>query len=209
MRSLDEIAAEINALTGVTDDSPRQLAWRIICNSQRDCSCCGKCGKAIAAGERVCRTRISRQGFFGGASHSLVALCQKCAEQDWHWKYRKLVLKPCEGCSREIWTEAQLRWSDDAGGYLAIPVTCCEDCSHKVRVAAARRRRTARRGTRECLICSETFEPTGADAKFCSVACKQRATDTALRMMRRCYATTGRENRRAKRRAHNVKPREV
>jgi hypothetical protein len=174
-KSLAEITAELKAIMGVTDDSPGARAWRNIRNSQRDCSCCGKCGKSLASDERVCRTRISRYGGFGGWQHSLVALCQECTEQDWHWKYRRMVCKPCEGCGRKVWSEARLRWSDETNGYLTIPVTCCEQCAEKVRLATARGRRRDRRGTHDCQLCGETFEPTRTDAKFCSVACKQKA----------------------------------
>jgi hypothetical protein len=197
-RSLDEIAAEINELMGVTDDSPAAREWSTICNSQRDCSCCGKCGKAVATGETICRTRISRQGFMGTVCHSLVALCQECAEQDWHWEYRKLALKPCAGCGRGVWSEVQLRWSSEADTYIAAPVTCCEQCTHKARLTAARRRRTEARGTRECPVCHETFEPTRSDAKTCSVACRMKAyrrrvtgSEVALRHHRSSRNATG------------------
>jgi hypothetical protein len=56
MSDLDEAAAKLKGLLGVTDDSPSAVAWRNY--SQRDCSCCGKCGKPLAPDERVCRTRL-------------------------------------------------------------------------------------------------------------------------------------------------------
>src|SRR5262249_7721198 len=46
---------------------------------------------------------------------------------------------------------------------------------NKVRLAHDRARRRDRRGTHDCQMCGETFEPTRTDAKFCSAACKQKA----------------------------------
>jgi hypothetical protein len=166
-RSLEEVKAELQALMGVTDDDPRMRPWRIMRNSQRDCSCCGQCGKTLAPDERVYRTRISLWSMFGSWSHNLAALCQGCGQNSWQWKYHKMRPKPCAGCGREVWSE--LRW------YLTAPVTCCEQCAHKVRLAAARNRRTEARGTRKCQQCGETFEPTRTDAKFCKNACRQNA----------------------------------
>src|SRR5262245_44506323 len=134
--TIDDVAAEIRTLMGVTDDDPRSQEWRNICNSQRDCSCCGKCGKPIAAGERVCRTVVTRRSPFGGIQNNLVALCQECTEQDWHWRYRHMRVKPCEGCGRGVWSEQRVR------NYAVLPVTCCEQCSHNVRLAVARKHRT-------------------------------------------------------------------
>jgi len=104
-----------------------------------------------------------------------MAFCQVCAEQDWHWKYRKLAQKSCAGCGRPVWSEVRLIWVDRLDGYEAAPVTCCEQCAHKVRLAAAHTKRRDTRGTHECQGCGETFEPTRMDAKFCSGACKQKA----------------------------------
>ena len=153
--SLDEITAEVKAIMGVTDDEPRMREWNTIRNSQKDCSCCGKCGKPLASDERVFRTRISRVGAWGSWQHNLVALCRECAEQDWHWKYRELTPKSCEGCGRDVWSELQLRWSDEADG--TQPVVCSERCAIKARNARHRLDRAKARGTRECLVCNETF----------------------------------------------------
>jgi hypothetical protein len=56
-------------------------------------------------------------------------------------------------------------------------VSCCERCERQVRVVKARERRHAARPARACENedCGKVFEPTRTDARFCSVACKQRA----------------------------------
>jgi hypothetical protein len=41
--------------------------------------------------------------------------------------------------------------------------------------------------TRPCVGCGKTFEPTRADAQYCSSACRQQAYRTALRITRRKY----------------------
>jgi hypothetical protein len=199
-KTLDELASEINELTSVTDDDSVSRGWRIIRNSQRDCSCCGKCGKPIASGEAVWRFRVTRNSWLGGYNHNLAACCQACAENDWHSKYLKP--KQCSGCGRIVNSELQLQWSAKDYGYLTKPVTCCEACGHKVRLAKQRRKRTDTRGTRECQECGETFEPARTNSRFCSAACKQRAyrkrvTDDATVLRRRRKSRNGSDKQRA------------
>jgi hypothetical protein len=74
----------------------------------------------------------------------------------------------CEGCGRTVYRRLDRRY------YRRT--FCCKQCERQVRAAEARRYRAEVRGaTRICQACGETFEPTRSDAKFCTIACKQKA----------------------------------
>jgi hypothetical protein len=52
------------------------------------------------------------------------------------------------------------------------------------------RRAEARGATRVCAECGETFEPTRADAKFCSGGCKQKAYRKRVTLTECCAGLT-------------------
>ena len=184
--TLDEIAAEIGALTG---GATRHRAWLIARNSQEDCSCCGRCAEPIKPGEPVWRIYVTVPGLFSPWRSMLAALCAKCGKQDWHAACCEP--KPCKGCGRTVHSILRVRWSERACRYfLTKPVVCCEECGHQARLAKQRRKRTRARGTRDCPVCHETFEPTRTDAKFCSSACRQKAYRERVTDAGWCYTTT-------------------
>ena len=73
--------------------------------------------------------------------------------------------EPCEGCGRPVYTEddRRVRWR----------ILCSDKCKQQVQVREARELR--RLDPIPCELCAEVFEPSRSDARFCSVACKQKA----------------------------------
>ena len=162
MSDLEEAAAHINALMGVTANDPVMQLVRKTRNAQTDATHCAGCGHEIKPGEPVWRFRVSWHSVFG-YSHNLAPHCEHCRP-----KYGRFCrAEPCQGCGRPVHNEM-----DRVRRRL---VFCCAQCQHRAILAVARHKRSHARGTRECQECRQTFEPTRTDSKFCSVACKQRA----------------------------------
>jgi hypothetical protein len=164
VRARNAIAEEIRALRGVTDDKRQRDAVQrsvtdAIHSAQENGSHCAQCERVLRRDEPVWRTRLSL-GWAMFACHSVIApLCQNC-KSDWR-DYESAA--SCEGCGRLVHNEVDdiyRRWT-----------FCCEKCAHQIR----REKRRRQQPTRSCQACGEIFEPVRADAKFCSVACKQRA----------------------------------
>jgi len=133
--------------------------------AQKAGSHCAGCGKAIGAGNPVWRWRtFVGRGFLGGWRRTVAPHCAKCP------KGGRIFQLPavCEGCGRDVYQHLD---------YVSHRRTfCCEQCEAKVRTQEARTRRAEARGaTRICQLCREHFEPTRADAKFCTARCKQTA----------------------------------
>jgi hypothetical protein len=93
-------------------------------------------------------------------------LCLDCARSKYRTENSFADTGRCENCEREIrhWDLSQ-----------RMPTACCAECR---RLASNKRSRERRRITNEtiaCEKCGETFEPTRADARFCSSRCRQSA----------------------------------
>jgi hypothetical protein len=164
--ALEEAAARIKELLGVTDDDPATQRRVVIRNAAQSGRHCAECSREFAPGEPVWRFR-KITGRFMGWCYSLAPHCEQCASGDWHYRYHYFEKpRPCVGCGRLVhsttpsWQSASL---------------CSEDCGHKARAVRDKAARAKRRGTRDCQSCRKTFTPTRTDSRFCSVACKQRA----------------------------------
>ena len=163
-KTLDEIVASIRAMSGVTDDDREQEYRRNIRNAQEDASVCAKCGRQIAASDPVWRERCSLgQGWFGGHRETVAPVCFSCKSE-----YERFSALPCGGCGRVV-HNLDIGYRDRSLWF------CSEVCQAKARAAQARERRREARDSRTCEGCAKTFNPTRTDARFCSVACKQRA----------------------------------
>ena len=162
-KSLDDIAADIRALTGVTDDDRDHRRCMNIRNAATDGRHCAECGHEFAPGEPVWRFRKIVGRFFGWC-YSFAPHCEQCACDDWHHFYSP---RPCDGCGRPVHSTTP-PWQFSR-------VLCCENCGHKARAAKERAARAEHRGTRVCKFCRQKFTPTRIDSKFCSAGCKQKA----------------------------------
>jgi hypothetical protein len=151
----EDAADRINALLGRAREpdaerEKRMWRWR----ASRACSHCVVCEKPFEPGELVYREQ---------RWNSLTTVCHGCRS-----KYREFHLPaPCENCYRPVRNILNNR--------SHTRIFCCHDCQVKARSRLMHERKIAERGTRECLTCSETFEPARADARFCSPACRQLA----------------------------------
>ena len=165
-KTLDALAADIRALTGVTDDERDTRRCVSIRNAAENGRHCAECGHAFAPDEPVWRFRKIVGRFFGWC-YSFAPHCEQCAADDWHHFQSP---HPCAGCGRPVHlpTPTTFTWQSSR-------VLCCECCGHKARAATERADRAKKRGTRDCGCCRKTFTPARADAKFCSAACKQKA----------------------------------
>jgi hypothetical protein len=162
---LAEHAAAIKKALGVTDDDPITRGRRRIRNAAATCRQCAQCGRELKADEPVWRQymRIG-PGFFGGTSYAIAPVCEPCRSN-----YTEFAgPRPCLNCGRPVHQELSRRFR--------LHCVCCSDCGDAVRIKAARDKRAQdREPAPPCLECFETFEPTRADAQFCSSACRQRA----------------------------------
>jgi hypothetical protein len=115
--------------------------------------------------EPVWRRRMGLgYGFFGRWHWTVAPFC----EQHSGPRHEVHSSGPCENCGRLV--------HNTEGWKPRRRVYCCERCKLAQQATMARGRRTQARGaTRVCAECGETFEPPRADAKFCSVRCKQKA----------------------------------
>jgi hypothetical protein len=161
--SLDDLAAEIRQMAGVTDDEADKRRLSIIYNAQETCAQCAKCGCALTPEEPVWRVNLYLgRSFLGGRRYSVAPICERCKSK---WTPFRPP-QPCLNCGRPVHQGDDFR--------LRIWTVCCDACGHAARAAIARRRRSKARGTRRCALCGETFEPKRTDALFCSPACRQR-----------------------------------
>jgi hypothetical protein len=62
---------------------------------------------------------------------------------------------------------------------------CSDACQLKAQTARQKEQRQAKREVRRCEYCAEEFEPTRADAKTCSIACR-----VALHRLKRAGSIT-------------------
>jgi hypothetical protein len=156
----DETAAHIRALMGVTNNKSEREYRIASYNANQHGGMCGKCHRRLADDEPVWRDRVGHRAF--GRRYPTLPLCTECKSK-WTEFYKA---EPCEGCGRPVHDRVTKRktWR----------TFCCRKCKSRAVSAAMHRKRVEERGTRECIECAEVFEPTRADAKFCSVACRQK-----------------------------------
>ena len=81
------------------------------------------------------------------------------------WRY-KTEPDPCVHCARPIFRYRH---------YKARPAICCEACRWAYQNAQASQLRAQRRGTIVCVECSKQFQSKRTGARYCSIACKQKA----------------------------------
>lgn len=179
--------------------SPKHLnfSWAQRCDS------CPKCKRALQADEPIWRVRMRRPGrtIFGlpRMKTSIEPICRQCASEC--VDLREYSSGPCANCGRVV--------HDAAWRFSRRYRYCCHHCeltdqSARAASAARQRRAEARGPSRACVECGETFEPSRADARFCSARCKQKAyRRRALRLANEkliapfesrngyCVATTG------------------
>ena len=100
-----------------------------------------------------------------GAIGSLCAACvSKIDDLNWlRWR----PAEPCCRCGRPVILSTKRK--------RPMYVVCGQSCRVAVYNAAARDRRNRWRTPYHCATCGENFEPKRTDARFCSVACKQKA----------------------------------
>ena len=142
----------------------------------RRCEACFRCDHIFRPDEAVFRERcVVGPGLFGHDFRKVLPVCASCRLRTC------FEAEPCEHCGRLVYyTEWHLG---------RRRVFCCEKCPkahHSARLAArARQRRAEARGpSRPCAACGQNFEPSRAEARFCSGTCRQRAyrKDRASRM---------------------------
>jgi hypothetical protein len=104
------------------------------------------------------------------------SICVRATEHKWGGEYylyrfkrHSPVPKECEGCGRPVYEHRKQP-------RRKVRVFCCENCAEKLaRESLIQARANRVRSERQCDECGETFTPDRSDAKFCSVACKQKA----------------------------------
>ena len=98
----------------------------------------------------------------------MVPFCEKCRPDD-----REYTTAPCANCGREV-NNSERRWKPRLWYF------CSEACQQRHQsthqAAVARQQRAEACGpSRACVEFGEHFEPSRADAQFCSARCKQKA----------------------------------
>jgi hypothetical protein len=150
-------------------DAAERENQRNIRKAARTGTCCAKCTRQLAPDEPVWRQNLSLgRGLFGGWRCSVAPVCEQC-RSDWR-EFRGS--RPCENCGRLVHNEYNRR------SYIrTFCSTMCQSrwSSERQSALAREQRRQARGVTKECASCGEHFEPTRADARYCSTACRMRA----------------------------------
>jgi endogenous inhibitor of DNA gyrase (YacG/DUF329 family) len=124
---------------------------------------CARCGRALGHDDPVWRYRIRKPiAPFCGRT-TVAPFCEECQLT---WRSVR-TSGQCEGCGRLV---------HNTEGFGRRRVYCSKRCELLRQHAIARQRRAEARGaSRACGECGEHFEPSRADAHFCSVRCKQKA----------------------------------
>ena len=86
---------------------------------------------------------------------------------------RWLPARPCAHCQRPVFRDRERKGE--------IYFVCSNQCRQAVHNANYRRKHPRSRVEQRCGDCGETFRPSRRDAKFCSMACRQRAYRRAQR----------------------------
>jgi hypothetical protein len=136
---------------------------------------CSRCRRTLSADEPVYRCYVhDGRGAYDFRSWQ----CEPCCTSwrlgpnaEWWWQHHKSQWRAaalrCEGCARPVLIKAKHR--------LPRHVVCSDACRKVAKLAQARERRAARRGTVICQSYGERFPPKRTDARLCSAACRQRA----------------------------------
>lgn len=206
--SREEVAARINALSGITDDEDTRRRRCIIRNAGETGQHCADCERVLTPDEPVWRVwKAIARGWGGiGMCGAFAPVCEECFKSVHVFKlprddggiyevsvrtyydfYEDRNPRPCEGCGRPVHQKWTLR-------SFSKRTVCCSNCARRAQAAAAKSRRAKARGTRQCQDCGKIFKPTRTDARFCSVACKQRAYRKRV-TNNRCRPRRGRKSR--------------
>jgi ribosomal protein L24E len=106
-----------------------------------------------------------------GWGHDWSAVCVGCASPE-ELALAKIQTS-CKGCGRPMLTPHRsgraITWTGDYRSILAQ--TCSARCEQRYR----RKLNREQRPEIACTVCSKSFRPNRADAKFCSNACRQWA----------------------------------
>ncbi len=157
-------------LDRLTDALAQGIAQRdpIIRAAAHNGKSCAHCRRQLHKDEPVWRQRtILGRGLFGWRI-VVAPFCEQCKS-----KYRDFCsARPCASCGRPVHNSE--RRSHRQRTY------CSDECRRRhqsnYQAAIARQCRAEARGpSRACVECREHFEPTRADAQFCSARCKQKA----------------------------------
>ena len=93
-------------------------------------------------------------------------LCGKCKDEWPASHYHDFGdAKPCHNCGRPVRV--------DYNRNIPLPLVCSDECRRAVYAKLARERR--QNAEQVCATCGNDFIPKRSDAKYCSVACKQKA----------------------------------
>ena len=133
---------------------------------------CQHCRREIGTGEPVYRLSLLRghpwavEGPFGDVVVRYVcADCNDPTKNQWlqgrHWGEPT----PCRNCGRSV--------IHDTVRKAPKHIVCGPDCRRAVYTAQARAH--YRKNQQHCQTCGKLFQPTRADAQFCSSPCRQRA----------------------------------
>jgi hypothetical protein len=159
-------AHQIREDMGITDDDHAE--WLLMREAQKDASCCGKCGKAIGAGEPVWMAPFVRHGLCGGHGTTVVPCCEPCGTRP---RYRRIWYVPspfeCVTCGRDVYHR------EVPGRYMIRGVIACSELCRKA-YHAARTRKPRPVLTLTCPVCGREFTAARENARTCGSVCRQK-----------------------------------
>ena len=123
--------------------------------ARRTSAACGRCGRALAAGEPVWMSRI-----YTGHACWQAPTCEAC-HHGGHW----LPTEECGGCGRPV----TYRPSRRGRLYAFCSGRCKDRWYYRVRSRSAVQAKVT-----ACAACGQHFVATRRDAATCSSACRQR-----------------------------------
>jgi len=141
-----------------TDPTPARTTSYAIRNALN----CEHCRRDLTDTEPVYRVRLWENHPWVRRYPTVLHLCSDCADtmrRKWH------PARPCDNCARPVHHGENYK--------VPLHVTCGPVCRNAIKAAQARALR--RPPIFKCQSCGTPFGPKRADARFCSVGCKQRA----------------------------------
>jgi hypothetical protein len=123
---------------------------------------CERCHREMASSDPIYRVEASDPGAY------VREACAGCCAKEWPWARWWRAPEPCKRCGRPVISDKRRKRPKH--------ITCSHECRKAVYVAISRERR--RRGwvkALACALCGASFMPKRSDARYCSVACKQKA----------------------------------